>query len=539
MSPKPSTEEKRVRKEEGLPSYDAEDVHAGTGQVINASGHVQELDRNFSLLSVTAVGITTGNVWAALGGSIVVAIYNGGAAGVLYEFIVVSVFYWGIAACLAELASAIPSAAGVYHWASVTAGSYGRSVGWFAGWWNYFAWIFGGASMSSILANQLVSMWALFHPDYVQERWHVFVTYLIMTWICCCTVLFFNELLPKLQSLGLYFILIGVFVTIMVCAIMPSTTGSGHASSRFVFADWENQTGWSSDGFVFLAGMLNGAYAVGTPDCVSHLAEELPKPRINIPKAVLMQYIAGFVTAFCYIIALFYSITDLDAVFNSPFSFPLAEIYRQATGSRGGSLGLLIVIFLPTVFTCMGTYITSGRMLWTLARDDATPFSGWMGTVSKRWHNPWNATLVCGGVCTVMGCIYVGSTTAFNAFVGSFVVLTTLSYLAAIMPHMLTRRATVVPGPFWMPNPVAYPVMFLSCGYIMMSVIIYCFPYAKPFDAQSMNYSCVITGGLTIIVGAWWLYKRTRGYVGPKALLDEERRLSIGIRGGRISSDKE
>lgn len=38
---------------------------------INASGHVQELDRNFSLLSITAVGIVTGNTWAALGGSIV------------------------------------------------------------------------------------------------------------------------------------------------------------------------------------------------------------------------------------------------------------------------------------------------------------------------------------------------------------------------------------------------------------------------------------------------------------------------------------
>lgn len=38
---------------------------------VNASGHVQELDRNFSLLSITAVGIVTGNTWAALGGSIV------------------------------------------------------------------------------------------------------------------------------------------------------------------------------------------------------------------------------------------------------------------------------------------------------------------------------------------------------------------------------------------------------------------------------------------------------------------------------------
>jgi hypothetical protein len=68
---------------------------------INETGHIQELDRNFSLFSICSVGIVTGNTWAALGGSIVVAIYNGGPPGVLYEFIAVSIFYWLVAASIA------------------------------------------------------------------------------------------------------------------------------------------------------------------------------------------------------------------------------------------------------------------------------------------------------------------------------------------------------------------------------------------------------------------------------------------------------
>lgn len=40
----------------------------------NETGHIQELDRNFSLFSICSVGIVTGNTWAALGGSIAVAI---------------------------------------------------------------------------------------------------------------------------------------------------------------------------------------------------------------------------------------------------------------------------------------------------------------------------------------------------------------------------------------------------------------------------------------------------------------------------------
>lgn len=165
----------------------------------------------------------------------------------------------------------------VYHWASVTAGKRGRICGWFAGYWNVLAWIFGAASMSAILGNQLVSMYAITHPETETKAWHVFVTYIIVTWMCCCIVLFANGSLPSISKLGMFLILSGVLVTIIVCAVMPHVTGSGYASNSFVWRDWENNTGYTSNGFVFLAGMLNGAYSVGTPDVTSHLAEEIPK----------------------------------------------------------------------------------------------------------------------------------------------------------------------------------------------------------------------------------------------------------------------
>ncbi len=119
--------------------------------------------------------------------------------------------------------------------------------------------------------------------------------------------------------------------------------------------------------------MLNGAYAVGTPDCVSHLAEEIPNPKRNIPLAIAAQMVIGFFTALFYMIAIFYAISNMDDLLNA-VTFPLATIYYQATGSNGGSLGLLLVIFFPIFCTTIGTYITAGRTLWTLARDDATPF---------------------------------------------------------------------------------------------------------------------------------------------------------------------
>jgi hypothetical protein len=64
----PPTMEKRFSTEKPR-SDDGDNI--GVGEVLNASGHKQELERHFSLLSICSIGITTGNVWAALGGSIV------------------------------------------------------------------------------------------------------------------------------------------------------------------------------------------------------------------------------------------------------------------------------------------------------------------------------------------------------------------------------------------------------------------------------------------------------------------------------------
>ncbi|KAL9629145.1 MAG: hypothetical protein Q9164_007003 [Protoblastenia rupestris] len=342
------------------------------------------------------------------------------------------------------------------------------------------------------------------------------------------------------ESLGGFFTITGVFITIIVCAAMPVVNKVGHSPNSFVWRDWVNSTGYSSNSFVFLLGMLNGAYAVGTPDITTHLAEEIPRyvftatyaraihethlslisdtfrPSVNIPKAILAQFTIGFVTTFLYIISIFYGISNLDTVLEEGSRyFPLAAIYRQAVGSAGGSLGLLILSFLPLFIACVGLYITASRTFWTLARDNATPFSAFFSRVDINYHTPANAILLCAVLCTVLGCIYVGSKTAFSAFVGSFVLLTTLSYFAAILPHLLNKRKNVTPGWFWMRGAVGYIVNGISCAYIAAFVVIFCFPFALPTDPTTMNYNSLITGGLTLFVAVFWVWRR-KEYVGPQ-----------------------
>ena len=244
------------------------------------------------------------------------------------------------------------------------------------------------------------------------------------------------------------------------------------------------------------------------------LPNSVTRPSQNIPKAILAQFIVGFFTAFFYLIAIFYSINDLDAVLTSPYLFPLTAIYQQTTNSRGGALGLLIVMFIPGAISILGCYLTASRVFWTLARDNATPFSSFFATVNQKHRNPFNSIVLCGVISALLGCIYVGSQTAFNAFIGSFVVLSSLSYLAAILPHFLSKRANVALGWFWMKGVSGFLVNGIASLYIIAFVIIFCFPFSMPVSAMTMNYTSLITGAFSLFVGAFWFWRRG-DYEGP------------------------
>ncbi|KAK8100160.1 hypothetical protein PG999_010534 [Apiospora kogelbergensis] len=492
-----------LKVREDNPSHGIEQTETIHAIGVNASGHTQELARNFSLLSLAGVGLVVGTVWPAVGGSILTAIFNGGPPGVLYEFLTVSAFYSAVAASIAELASAIPSSAGVYHWASVTPGpqhrrGWGRAGGFFAGWWNYLAWVLGAASMASIFANTVVQMYAANHAGFEARPWHVFVTYIVATWLACALVCCANGAMPHLNTFGIFAVLVGFFVTVIVVTVMPGRDGRPpHATSSFVWTEWSAALGYP-DGFVFVAGMLNGAS---------------PHPERNVPIAISLQFSIGVTTGFCYLVAIMYAIHNYDALFES--SYPIAEIYRQATGSAAGAIGLLAIIMVCIGLTVVGLYMTAGRTLWTLARDGATPFAGRLAHISPRFGVPIASTVASACLVTVLGCIYVGSSTAFNAFVGSFILLIMSSYLAAILPNLLTGRRHIRYGPFRLRGWLGFAVNGVACAYMLVWFVIYSFPYALPTDAKSMNYASLIWGGLTLLVGSWWLVVARHGYQGP------------------------
>ena len=92
----------------------AEDV-----DFLQSMGHKQELQRNFSMISMLGLAFAILNTWTALAASLTLALPSGGASSVIWGLITAGIFNLCLSASLAELLSAYPTAGGQYHWVAI------------------------------------------------------------------------------------------------------------------------------------------------------------------------------------------------------------------------------------------------------------------------------------------------------------------------------------------------------------------------------------------------------------------------------------
>ncbi|KAM5516606.1 choline transporter [Fusarium oxysporum f. sp. phaseoli] len=482
------------------------------GSVINASGHTDQLTRQYGLVGLTGIAVTVNNAWVVLGSSISVSILSGGISGVIYGLIVAVIYYTFIGLSISEFASSCPSSGGVYHWATIAAGpKWGRVTGFYTGWINFYGWMFGLASLVQVAANAGVQCYATLTPGFSPSAWHVYVAYLIVIWLSAFIVIFSNRLVPYTQKLGLFLVVAGGLVTIVIVAVMPSK----HASSDFVWNSFHenNLTGWN-DGVAFMVGILNGAFTIGTLDAITHMAEETKNPKKDLPRAIFLYISIGGVYALAFAIVLGYAISDLSVLQGNSNTFPLAGIYHQATGSAAATFALLFIILISSLCCVIGTVLTNCRTYWTLARDQAVPFSNYFSRVSAKLGTPVESTLFVAVIASGIGAIPLGSSVGFSNLTGSFIIITTMSYAVPIVSNVLSGRKRFSPGPFHLKN-LGYWINGLTILLIVVFDVFFCFPFGIPFDATTMNYNSVILCGLCFLITVWWFLSASKHYPGP------------------------
>lgn len=199
-----------------------------------------------------------------------------------------------------------------------------------------------------------------------------------------------------------------------------------------------------------------------------------------------------------YCIMLLFSTSSLDALINTPTGFPFIQIFLDATNSRAGATVMAFMpVFMAFAATVAGVASTS-RTLWAFARDKALPFHPQLSSVSSTLQIPINAIIVVTILQMLLGLIYLGNATAFNAILSMAIITLYISYIMPIFYMFFIGRKKLSRGDygsFTMPKLVANSVNVISMIWMVVVIIFSTFPIQMPVTSQNMNYSIVVAAG--------------------------------------------
>lgn len=167
------------------------------------------------------------------------------------------------------------------------------------------------------------------------------------------------------------------------------------------------------------------------------MIEEIPDPQRQGPKIMLYCIGIGMFTGFIFLSALLFCVDDIDKVINAGAG-PILQIFVDATGNKAGSTCLVIFPLICMVFTSTTLVCTSTRMSYAFARDRGMPFSSFFARVHPTLEVPLYALFWTYAWVVVFGCIFLGSSSTFNAITSASVVALGVTY--AIPPAINVLR---------------------------------------------------------------------------------------------------
>ncbi|KAK7529211.1 amino acid/polyamine transporter I [Phyllosticta citribraziliensis] len=482
---------------------------------LESLGHKGELKRQFSFLSMLGLAFAILNSWTALSASLSLALPSGGSVAVVWGLVVAGFCNLCLAASLAEFLSAYPTAGGQYHWVAVIA--WKRTVpalSWITGWINCFGWIALVCTGGLLGSQLLVGLIALYHPSYEAQSWHQFLIYIAYNVIAFLLNAFANSALPHINKAAISWSIAGfaiICITILACASPNYSTGN------FVFGNWINSTGWP-DGIAWLLGLLQGGLGVTGYDAVAHMIEEIPNASVEGPKIMIYCVLIGTGTGFVFLVCLLFVAGNINEVIESSAG-PLLQIIFNATQNRAGATCLLIFPLVCMLFATISIMTTSSRMIYAFARDGGLPISRHLAKVHHSLDIPLNALIFSTGWVIVFGCIFLGSSSAFNAITAASVVALGVSYGMPVAINCMRGRKMLPPRSFTMPEPLAWAANLIGVAYVIVTTVLFVFPPELPVSGSSMNYCVVVFAIVVIISLITWIFDGAKNYTGPK--LDE------------------
>jgi len=430
-----------------------------------------------------------------------VSVDVGGPVGFLYGTLVVGFFQQVTVIALAELASSWPHPGGPMVWMIKLAPErYGPMLAYSMGWINVLAYAspFASAGFSS---TQVLSALITHIHGYEWSSWQICLVYWGFA-VACVPITFRPSWMPWWSTAALVCLLSTFIVTIGLWSshIQPQT-------ASFVFTTFINNTGWRSNGFVFVLSMVQTTYAMSGLEAATHMAFETKNPRRTIPLVLVSSVAISIVICFSFAILLLYALGPMDQLVNSSLGAIYLQLYVNAAGETGGLAFATFVMLSLNLFCGTQLLAAGARVVWTLARMGMVPYSRSFRRVDAKSGSPTNATILMLILSMLFGLLYIASETAWNAIASCVVAAFQLAYMAPMIALVLRGRSVLPPRYFNLDKvPFAgYAVYIIAIGWGSLIFTVSMFPVYLPVDAFNMNYCVVVFGVCGLVLLPYWL----------------------------------
>jgi amino acid transporter len=528
------------RSREEIIKQDVNDLHR--------LGYAQELFRTMGGFSNFAISFS---IISILTGAVILYDYGlawAGTAASLIGWPVVTLFVLMIAASMAEIASAYPTAGGLYYWASRMKG---KNWGWWTAWLNLigqFAIVAGINFAAAFFLNDTIVTPLLSHAsvDYTNSSILLSLggTAILTGQLVTMGVLMLVQLVMNIRGINLVALLNQVsvwwhIVIVIAVVVLIFAIGKSDASGLSLFSiqpldqggSWNNNLGFTNLQYgpavsypllgAFMFSLLQANWTYTGYDASAHVAEETVAARLSSAWGLFLSVAVSAVVGYVFLFALTTHLPDLSGLFPATLPTDTSNTSQYYFGNKAavieilnynlGQTGQILAagIGIAMAFCGLSSIASAGRMLYAFSRDDGIPGSGWLKRVSHHYRTPANsmvAMVVIAWLFTVAAGVVGGGT----AIVIVTAISTIFLYAAYGIPIFLALRSDGWRGErVWSLGRWSKPIAVVALLWIVVLMVLFSFPTSGNISWPFM----VATVALLVVYYFAWA---RQNFMGPK-----------------------
>ncbi|KAJ8095070.1 hypothetical protein PM082_010289 [Marasmius tenuissimus] len=501
-------------------------------------GYKQEFKRDFNLFEVFGLGFSIISVLPSIATVLVYSIPYGGPVVMIWGWCICSFFLVFVAAAIAELGSAAPTAGGVYYWAfKYSSKRYRHFLCWLVGYMNTMTYISGFTGIHWGCAVQIMAAISIGTDlGYIPTVYHIYGAFVALALLAASLCSLATRVIARLQTIS-----ITVNIALCLAAIigLPANVPPElKNNASYAFKHYENLSGWP-DGFAFILSFLAPLWVVGGFDSTVHISEEARNANVAIPWAIMFSIVLSCTLGWVLNVVMAFTMgKDLLNIVQNPIGQPFATIVLGALGKQGTlALWTFVIISQFMMGACLLT--AASRQMFAFSRDGALPFSRYLYYISPSQGIPSRCVWCSLGAAVLLGLIPLAGPAASSG-IFALAVIGQYTCNATVICARWLGPSEFKPGPFYL-GIMSLPVSVVAVIFMVFMAVILCFPSEPVVTPDTMNYAALVSGGVVLVATFYYFCPGTGGrnwFAGPAVTIEWEEKEASEMKEERVSHEK-